>query len=965
MRSFIKAHRKSGSIDRHRTASIEPAAKRPEEKDIPQTEDRQVHERRGSDLISSNRNQRQEDPEVAEFTPSTPFRSHEGQSHTSPTRSSPSFESFHKLASKTKFTSKLFNKNTSTTSLGYPPSQDPTPSNTPRSTSSSPIKLAQPQYEEFPAIKGTITHSWGRSKTPLHIINLNNATKEQEKTEDRRFSTDSWEPTFGTTSKQRASDDPVAGTTTESDAATKSETSEISTIQELFPAFKAHALHDPNSTEEISTESPPFTGSMPNLTKDSRENDDKIRQDNDARRHSMVNTKNKVKNRKITIHSSGDLLSLQKQSTDPNPPTISASPIPKIRIEQSTPRKLSENNNSDFEEEDSTVNDCKKHLSFESDSDSDESKFSFEYSNINGRTSSVKYYRTPGENEEDNDEDEEGENIYIDDLYEDEDFDDDMNYCESGLTHSEESYVRDPAEKFEPKNLLPVKDVKKYGDLFDLSDEDSEEDLDELNDANDDDDDEQDALNKMTNTSEESESKTKTTLNAIDNHLTVSKPEYNLPTKPSTLPPPAKKNISKYNDLFDLSDDESTTESTNESNYNMVTKMSSTTEDITNRSMIKDNTKHHPKAIKRYNDLFDISDDESDNDRYFSETDGLGDYSNETGELKVGMQIIRSQDGREDNKLPFLRKQAPRQNDTVLTPPTGTLRSSTFGSPLVYDPTNGMSPLKQLAPRVLLSPADSDNLTDLSVELKTPKEHLLMLSPAVAGNIENSPSQSNLPPPARSQSLKYHDLNSNLDSEIPGMTSNLFFIDEAEEDEYNKKRKPHEDSKKKSIANEDEDYSDYLDEINTVPEDFEFSDNDDYHLDPYVGKKHTRGCQTNHKQLAVGNVSSFRRTHSFHSKPLGVSREPTPQSNKLELENKTVTFFNATNETLHEKHTTSRESSLKKNDDSGMKGEMNTEGKTHDFFIPSPAFARSNAYSLSPIQESAATTSTPSSPKVV
>lgn len=969
MRSFIKAHRRSGSIDRNKPANTESAGRPQTDHDTAQNNHKQLHARSSSDVIPGPPVHFQENPELLEFAPSTPFRSHTSQGHTSPTRSSPSFESFHKLASRTKFTSKLFNKNSSSTSLSHLPSQEHIPSNTPHSTSSSPIKLPQPHFGETPAIKGTITHSWGRSKTPSHIINLNNSTREQEKPGDRRFSTDSWEPSFGTTSQYHLREDQIdhgASPSLGSDSAAKSEVSEISTIHELYPAFKAQVLHDPDSREEIMTRSPPSISSLPNLTKEANHNEDKARQDTSTRRHSLATTKNKVKNRKITIHSSGDLLNLQKQSTDPNPPIVSSSPIPKIRIEQSTPSKTFANNNSDIEEENSNLSNEVKHLSFDSDSDSDESKFSFEYSNINGRTSSMKYYRKPDENtEEGDDENQHNADVYIDDLYEDEDFDEDMNYCDSGFTHSEDSYVREPEQHFVQQKNKPEKEVKKYGDIFDLSDE---EDGVEINNANDDNDQtEQDLLNQMNDTSGESGYNDIAACNKTESNKSPinSKPRSNI-TNISNIPP-KKTTISKYDDLFDISDDDLTEESIEKGNdEGEIAARTPSTVDEDNKNWTSNSTpKTHSKPIKRYNDLFDLSDEESDNLQSFPDDQNLNAYYNEPGELEVGMKMITLHGNRGDSKLPFLGNRNTMHDNINLTTLPEKLQTNTFNSPLTNESINGMSPLKHLTPRVLLSPADSDNQTDLSVELKTPKEHLLMLSPQGTGNFENSPSQSNLPPPARSQSLKYHDLNSNLDSEIPGMTSNLFFIDEAEEDEYNQRRKPHSGSPtRRNGVKEDEDYSDYLDEINTVPEDFEFSDNDDYQLDSYVGRRHARGYQPNQKRSLLESSNSFRKTHSFHNKPLGVSRESTPQNNKLELQNKTVTFFSAVSETPETNHSTSRESSLKRKDGSPLKEDMCDNGKTQEFFVPSPAFARGNTYSLSPIQESAATNSAPSSPKV-
>ncbi|AMD22440.1 HGR101Wp [Eremothecium sinecaudum] len=122
-----------------------------------------------------------------------------------------------------------------------------------------------------------------------------------------------------------------------------------------------------------------------------------------------------------------------------------------------------------------------------------------------------------------------------------------------------------------------------------------------------------------------------------------------------------------------------------------------------------------------------------------------------------------------------------------------------------------------------------------------------------------------LPPIAISRHLKYHDLHSSLDAEIKDSMGTLFFIDEAEEDSYN--------------ALQGRSEEDYLDEINNVPEDFTFSDNEDteYHCTAFP-RSHL-------------DKFPYRNSHSFSDKPTGFVKENAPVPFKLDIKEKTVTFF--------------------------------------------------------------------------
>ncbi|AAS53115.1 AER436Cp [Eremothecium gossypii ATCC 10895] len=213
--------------------------------------------------------------------------------------------------------------------------------------------------------------------------------------------------------------------------------------------------------------------------------------------------------------------------------------------------------------------------------------------------------------------------------------------------------------------------------------------------------------------------------------------------------------------------------------------------------------------------------------------------------------------------------------------------------------------------------------------------------------------QSPLPPPARSQTLKFHDLHSSLDGEIRGTMSNLFFIDESEEDQYYQVQSKVDD--------------DYLDEINNVPEDFNFSDND------------SDTCSGKSPMFPTGLRNSFRKTRSFSEKPTGLAKEPTPTRYKLDIKNKTVTFFKnglsrpLSEGSLHGQSIPSRAHvpplSLRK-----AMSEGSLEQSAHSPLgygslafglnsLKSPEMSRTDAYGLSPIQE--AISSGDASPKLV
>jgi len=967
MRSFIKAHRKSSSLGRSKTNETVTNSNTSQYSTKPSLTNNDTvnttklsYDRRASDIIPRiSLNGGESENETLDFVPTTPHKSNSSQEQGSPSISSPNFESFHKLASKTKLTSKLFNKN-STASIpqGLQQQEQPFMTSNSTSASSSPTRKAKGTFEVLPTIKGTITHSWGDHHSSSPIINLNNSFDNQDPVNERRISPDSWDPTFVTSpttnyffEKEQEQDDENKSSNKSVHTIKKTETYNI----ELDPAFKvSRPIHFPNNTHVESYVS--LNDLHTNETVDvnrvilkpgKNQSVDTLQSTDSERYGNISRNKIKNKNRKIKIHSSGDLLTLQKGSKSLETPPLSIPSLPKFEIQESTPKKIPENNNSDIEDDHSKVSKDTNHLTFGSDSDSDESKFSFEYSTINGRTSSVKYYKTPGEtNEEEVEQDREKPSIYLDDFYAEDGLDDDMNYIDESYDHiSDYNNNNDLGIDSVKLQNKQTGNVKKYDDLFELSDEQDE--------PMDDDYPEQDSVVPLQKDIIVGSHKLIKLEDSTSDNAYV-RNSNNLTDLNKT-----KKLVTKYNDLFDISDGELSSINSHEN------------EVIKEPISAPANKNGKPKLIMKYNDLFDLSDSDEDrsNQIYSDNLSNSIPYYKKEDDLKEGPEkLVNNRSKLNNSKLPFLAVDLLNPQNHKLPVLNENTQFIDFMSPPRLDHLHTSSPNKSKIPNILLSPMDSDTGTELTVDLRTPKEHLLKLSPVSLTPNENSPVHSHLPPPARSQSLKFHDLNSDMDSEIPGLTSNLFFIDEAEEDEYNTNLKNHNtETTNTSEIEGEESYSDYLDEINTVPEDFEFSDGDEYQLETLSEKHFSKGLPFSSRKSPLGTRESFRRTHSYHNKPLGISRENTPMKNTLELDNKTVTFFNSSWEAASNNIEPSRESSIKRSINSLSPNPIiheTNEENTSTYYAPSPSYVRSSTYSLSPIQEAASNTSAPASPKV-
>lgn len=375
------------------------------------------------------------------------------------------------------------------------------------------------------------------------------------------------------------------------------------------------------------------------------------------------------------------------------------------------------------------------------------SKFSFEIDvGLDGRTSSIKYYSKTSHKP----------NIYIDDTYENENFDEDMNICDdldiNGI------HINDNREYLSPNiystvscseikrsvslnhsdNMITKKNknvMTSFNDIYDLSD-DAEDDRD----------------------------------------LYCEKYSY---VDDDDLP--NKKSLQSYTDIYLLSDDDSSVDQS--SNFNTSLLISTCKDDV-----IADNSEHinyfSPKLIQS----FQIWKNQLMDEYYNVEYDGF------SRGYESNLLYLSTSDCFESAKNKQDKSQFNLQDKSV----------------------------------------------DIESDLKSYSD--------IKGKI-----------------VKYHDLNSNLDNETRITMGNLYFIDETEEDLYNKEH---------AIDLDDE----CLDEINKIPEDFSFSDNDS-------------GVNITKSPITKPYIYSFKKTHSYAERPLGMIKESSPIKSQLKIKNKTVTFF--------------------------------------------------------------------------
>ncbi|SCU95369.1 LADA_0G15236g1_1 [Lachancea dasiensis] len=442
------------------------------------------------------------------------------------------------------------------------------------------------------------------------------------------------------------------------------------------------------------------------------------------------------------------------------------------------------------------------------------SKFSFEAAGVNGRTASVKYYSRPTPKEQ----------VYVDDLYGDEEFDEDLNCFD-------DDDIEDELDYQEPQEQHHI-----YQD----------------------------------------NSENKSTDNDADESFCT-----NDKGKDSAVGRPLK----GYNDLFDLSDDE-------------VQSMQSTgdfgsAESPPDGGLDESIPYSKNQNVKNYSQMFDLSDEDSEQCHTTHQSDGSNSKrvenahaSSENSGPLSGM--IREVDQADDSLT----------GDTTASPSTR-ISNANIQQPALQAPFN------------------------CSLE-----------------GTHNKSSPCFPPPLSRSGVLKYHDLNTNLDYEVPRASSDLYFIDEGEEDKYNRRKQP-------------DDH--YLDEINNLPEDYNFSDDEGYLM------------ATSRSPGLNKTTNSFKATHSFAQKPSAAVRECQPANYKLELKDKVVTFFHSPVNEL-EINPLSQVSILESDVllaspvEDWQKGPSDSVispiTPSNSLSRPSPYFSQGN--SLSPIQEShASADSTP------
>lgn len=835
MRSFIRSHKKTNSLDESPAGIIPPAV---------------------NDAFAAPEIPDHESLSFVQSTPPHPSSNLQGIKH------SPGFESFQKL-NKKMFPGKLFKKSSSSNNQLPQPTSFTTKeySSAPGTPQANSFDIPRDgrtrnsnESKRFLAVKGTVTHSWGdNSGSEQQVIvlnNNNNGNKPQSATQPSTpvLSSDlgpavrisSMRRSLQTASNISDDNDSTPANPSKEQSLRQNEQhhvySELSRVKNKNRQARIHSHDDIFSLGQGSSVTMDFLKSTFSPT--------------------SLNDSPQLQNNKTDVPSSSKIENGSNLSTIKRAPCM-AQRTPTVKFE---PEHIAV-------QDDPAEDETSEYLTPDDDEDEDDdasSKFSFELNAINGRTSSVKYYSKP----------EPTEAMYIDDLYEDEIFDEDMHCLEDGyddmdfpsndLNFGEDSddksvLIRDVSTNEISHNDL--KPLKKYKDLFALSDEDEED---------------EGSGDYMGNNDLEKNDDFQTNDFQNDDQTQKYYNHYDLHESDDDLQHERVKRSSAHSNNMDLSSYSTTAdhfESNSQGSVSQLTSLpkvgdapslkscSSTTSPTPSQtpvqSPIKDRSVHSnsvPKLsqvstiqvpainksnpinqesippsvtktnelpknkVKSFSDIFDL--DEDDDEEGNESEDELirkaiaaahGGPDAPDGQLKENFDDFPSRKHLSTHISPAAKSKAPIQ--IYLTPP-GNNPSTPFAS--------------------------HDNYSHSSL---------------------NTPS---LPPPARSQSLKYHDLSSNLDSEIPGIMSNLYFIDETEEDKYMEQHK---------LADDD-----YLDEINTVPEDFNFSDSE-----------HDGPTKTSLRRSLKG---SFRGTHSYSSQPTGTAKETTPTKNKLEIRNKTVTFFN-------------------------------------------------------------------------
>lgn len=1038
MKSFIRSHRSSNSADNYSSPSFNGITRDNVNDNGGKTgmSIMNNHFDNPLSLISSNNSiesgtldilSSPKRPMVQEFN--TPPASIHNMHHSSPTKHSPTIESLQKLANRTQ---KLFKRASNSnlrssieTTGGSTYTGSFEHNNKYMSSSSSlPTLDKYNDIEGIPTIKGTITHSWGpknkRRSVDGMINNINTTNIYDSRIEKQVIHLNSNTNENGFYKG--------AGINNDLKPAVKLSTMPDSTIKQDPVEFNDKNIRD-SIPQQTASNKPQQVLDHLNMPK--------VR----VMRSSNLQ---KARNRQARIHSNEDLLNLQVNSEDDdivkNKSETNESGkkmvIPSITIQEPVKPDITsipEDNNDD-----------------DSDSESNSSEFSFEYSRLNGRTSSVKYYSKPEDEENIGNDDQ----VYIDDIYDDEDFDEDMNYdenfdlcsneakdipntspdgvsqngdkpellnhsviqyndlCDTYVESKKEEEKEATASEFSFSDTVVTNDIlnqeeekgptklSNYNDLFDITDDDIDDGCD-----NDDCGLDNDDYGLGCEDIIPSEGISNDVKNVVSGYSAKPKSKEAIATQNNNISHQGNRNteesiavdtndfagssgskkktsgqVQSYNDFFDLSDEnddddeydypeEETVE--NEANQDTfansnLSRQNKHLQNINNPiSHFKKGAQHDSvnqstigtNNVSKYSDLFDLSDEEEEekDDRFGNDID----YDDESDVPTQSNSPSHSipEEYRDRNIARFKNSQPAKKSLLSITtninsnlvnvkPVKKPYIRSYKNFPIISDDFNdeddteneSLTPLTSYLD--VASPLNSRHFTPVKNGMLSPTSTTRNPVHPISQILSSQP----LPPTARSNILKYHDISSNFDAEVPGLTSNLFFIDEAEEDVYN--------DNKKDYSTTDDAYNYDLDEINTVPEDFEFSEAD-------IERSKSRNLRN-----GFGSPLSFRRTHSYHGKPIGVSRENTPVNNRLEINNKTVTFFNQpygnNNGNNLDIVTVGNMESITPPPRSPLNSPLKGSDDNLNFFSkPSPEYKSNSQYSLSPIQESTSTTSSP------
>lgn len=497
-------------------------------------------------------------------------------------------------------------------------------------------------------------------------------------------------------------------------------------------------------------------------------------------------------------------------------------------------------------------------INSESSDVSTSSQFSFQF---NGRNNSVKYYSKNNPKE--------SEMIYFDDVYQrdndmdeevdnDDIFDEEDDDEEFGNGFSTIAHISDEAED----------DIQSNGGVSNISQEynwDNAETADE------------NILKKSTTANTlpcQGEDTAKG--NNFDNCISDGNDEEE---DDELLTPVAHENgkmIKNFNDLFAISD---------ENEESVIGADQDSTPKVKKNKQLIDST------VSSYKDLFDLSEpDDLDETQNSSANNELKDYTNDYSlenlieEMDESLNVYLN-----DKKSEPINHSSP----------------SRVTSPLF---SSFQSPKPQSKKNFIYSQLYGDNnISTMQNTSSTPPYAIQSSKSALA----------TLPP---RNILKYHDLNMNLDSNIPKRMGELFFIDEEGEEDIL--------SKHGAVSDYNEDDDLILDEINEIPEDYEENEdlppsgNGNRLLFPQrqISSKNSNTDNNNNSTSKTSekifNISNnipaasitksngsipqhnnkSQKYYKFFNKGNSlVARNDKPQNNKVSIKTKTITFFKKQN----------------------------------------------------------------------